>query len=123
MKVSFLIDENLSPDLKMAVLRLNPTIDILRVGDTGAPPLGTPDPEILQYLELSKRLLVTDNRKSIPGHLEAHWANGGRIWGLFWTRPGSSLGDRAQELFLIWEVSEAEEWIDTLDWIPFSSSA
>ena len=33
MKVKFILDENLSPRLKIAVLRLNPEIDILRVGD------------------------------------------------------------------------------------------
>ncbi|BAY61761.1 hypothetical protein NIES22_18280 [Calothrix brevissima NIES-22] len=32
MKVRFLLDENLSPRLKVAVLRLNPAIDIVRVG-------------------------------------------------------------------------------------------
>ncbi|MBD2409406.1 hypothetical protein FACHB389_13070 [Nostoc calcicola FACHB-389] len=62
MKVRFLLDENLSPKLKTAVLRFNPAIDILRVGDAEAPPLGTLDPEILRYLELSQRILVTDNR-------------------------------------------------------------
>ena len=25
----------------------------------------------------------------------------------------------AQEIALIWETTEAEEWIDTMDWIPF----
>lgn len=68
-------------------MRLNPAIDILRVGDSDAPSLGTLDPDILRYLELSQRLLVTDNRKSIPGHLEEHWAAGGHIWGLLWLRP------------------------------------
>ncbi|MDF5736344.1 MULTISPECIES: hypothetical protein [unclassified Nostoc] len=37
-KVRFLVDENLSPKLKIAVFRLNPAIDILRVGDAEAPP-------------------------------------------------------------------------------------
>ena len=45
-----LIDENLSPQLKLAVLRLNPNIDILRIGDDDAPPLGTLDPNVLRYL-------------------------------------------------------------------------
>jgi hypothetical protein len=69
-KIRFLLDENLPPKLKSAVLNLDPEIDILRVGDSNAPPLCTLDPEILIYLESSKRLLVTDNRKSISGHLE-----------------------------------------------------
>lgn len=118
MKVRFLLDENLPPRLGVAVKRLNLNIDILRVGDPGAPILGTLDPDVLHYLELSQRLLVTDNRKSMPEHLAAHWAGGGRIWGLFWVRPQTPIGQLAQELMLIWETSEAEEWIDVVDWIP-----
>ena len=53
MKVRFLLDENLSPRLKVAVLRLNPAIDILRVGESNAPTLGTLDPDVLRYLQLS----------------------------------------------------------------------
>jgi hypothetical protein len=69
-KVRFLLDENLSPRFKVAVLRLNPAIDILRVGESNAPELGTQDPDVLRYLELSQRLLVTDNRASMPQHVE-----------------------------------------------------
>ena len=50
MKIKFLLDENLSPRLKIAVLRLNSDIDILRVGDDNAPKLGTLDPDVLGYL-------------------------------------------------------------------------
>jgi hypothetical protein len=25
----------------------------------------------------------------------------------------------AEELIMIWETTEAEEWIDIVDWIPF----
>ncbi len=119
MKVRFLLDENLSPRLKVAVLRFNPDIDILHVGETDAPPRGTLDPEILHYLELSQRLLITDNRSSMPEHLEAHYGDGGHIWGLLWVRPGTQIGELAEELFVIWETVEAEEWIDYIDWIPF----
>lgn len=118
MRIRFLLDENLSPKLKVAILRLNPAIDVLRVGDSDTPPLGTSDPDLLCYLELSQRLLVTDNRKSMPGHLEAHWAAGRHIWGLLWLRPNTTLGSWAKELFLIWEATEAKEWIDNVDWVP-----
>ncbi len=118
MKVRFLLDENLSPRLKLAIFRLNPEIDILRVGDLGAPALGTLDPDVLIYLERSQRILLTDNRKSMPEHLEAHWANGGFIWGLFWLRPKATIRELAEDLILIWETTEAEEWKDQLIWLP-----
>ncbi len=47
MKIKFLLDETLSPRLKVAVLRLNPEIDILRIGEPNTPPLGTLDPDYL----------------------------------------------------------------------------
>ncbi|GEM_PF-945523 len=114
MKVRFLLDENESPRLKVALLRLNSTIDVMRVGEPGALPLGTSDLEVLRYLELSHRALVTSNRTSMPAHVEAHWAAGGHLWGLFWVCSGTPIGRLAQELFLVWEDSEAKEWIDRL---------
>ena len=119
MKIRFLIDENLPPKLKSSILRLNPGIDVLRIGDADAPPFGTLDPDILHYLEVSQRLLVTDNRKSIPGHLQEHWEAERHIWGLVWIRPSGTLSSCAKTLVLIWETTEAEEWIDKLDWIPY----
>jgi hypothetical protein len=118
-KVRFLLDENVSPRLKTALLRLEPAVDVLRVGDPGAPSRGTTDPDILRYLEVSGRMLLTSNRKSVPAHIEAHWAGGGHLWGVLWVRPGTPIGRLAQELHLVWEASEAEEWVDRLDWVPF----
>jgi hypothetical protein len=61
---------------------------------------------------------VTDNRKSIPGHVEAYWAEGGHIWGILWLRPKATLDDLAQSLLIIWGASTAEEWVDRFEWIP-----
>jgi len=119
MKVRFLLDENEPPRLKAALLRLNSTIDVLRVGDPGAPPLGTPDPDLLRYLELSQRAFVTSNRTSVPPYLQAHWASGGHVWGVFYARAGTPVAWLARDLLLVWEASDAEEWIDRVNWLPF----
>jgi hypothetical protein len=29
------------------------------------------------------------------------------------------MGKLAEELIMIWETTEAEEWINVVDWIPF----
>ena len=119
MNVRLLLDENLSPRLKVALLRYNPAIDVLRVGDEDAPSFGTSDPEILSYLERTQRLLVTDNRNSIPDHAADHLAAGGHHWGIFEIRAEATMGEVLETLYLVFEASEAEEWVDQLRWIPF----
>jgi hypothetical protein len=116
-KLRFLIDENLSPRLKTTLNRHYPQIDVLRVGDEGAPPLETLDPDILRYLETAQRVLITDNRASMPVHLADHAAVGGRHWGIFEVRKDAPLGSLAELIYLYWEVTEAEEWIDRVEWL------
>jgi hypothetical protein len=118
-KVRFLLDENLSPRLTVALHRLDETIDVLRIGDDSAPSLQIAESEIIHFLSRSHRMLVTDNRSTIPDHLTDHYAHGGEShWGIVWIQPGTSLGEIAANLHLIWQASEAEEWLDRADWIP-----
>jgi len=84
-RVRFLLDENQSPRLRAALFRLAPTLDVLRVGDPPTPALGTPDVELLRYLEVTGRILVTSDRTTMPGHIQMHLA--GR-----WTSLGHLLG-------------------------------
>lgn len=120
MRVRYLLDENLSPRLISALHRLENKINVLRIGDDGAPPLGISDPEILQFLAASQRILVTDNRSTIPAHLNEFFRQGQQShWGVLWIRPDAGLGAIASDLHLIWLASEAEEWLDRTDWIPF----
>ncbi len=105
MKIKFLLDENLSPRLKIAVLRLNPSIDILRIGDANTPKLGTLDPDVLQYLGLSQRLLITDNRTSMPEHLTEYWQQNQQMWGLFWVRPKTSKFNK----LIKWQIMEEND--------------
>ncbi len=121
MKPRFLIDENLSLNIAPAVRRHNPSIDILHVGDPGAPPLKTRDPDILEFCERERRILVSKNRKSMPGHLTDHAQAGGHFWGILSVKKGRELdiGGIIESLILVWEIQEAEEYRDTQDWIPF----
>jgi hypothetical protein len=55
----------------------------------------------------------------MPEHLEEYWQKNQQIWGLFWIHLTTTMGKLAEELIMIWETTEAEEWIDIVDWIPF----
>jgi hypothetical protein len=76
MKMRFLLDEHMALNTKTAISHRNPLIDVLRVGDPGASSLATPDPDILTYLELAQRALITKNRRSMMQHYGEHIAAG-----------------------------------------------
>ena len=118
MKVRLLIDEDLPPRLKLVLLREEPLIDVLRVGDDGAPSLGTKDPEVLRYCSSTQRLLITNNRHTMAVHAANLLAIGIQHWGILRRRPRAGLHDVVESLALLWGASEAEEWIGRIEWIP-----
>ena len=118
MKVRFLLDQNLSPQIVQALWRYDPTIDVLAVGQAGAPPFGTLDPDILAFCEAEQRALVTENRSTMPIHEAAHFASGHHHWGNFQLRRSPGIGEIAEALYLQWTASEAEEWMDRTIWLP-----
>jgi len=118
MKPRFLLDEHVNRAIQRQLRRLNPNVDVIAIGDLGAPPTGTSDPEILKWLEESDYILVTEYRSTIPKHLSDHYASGRHVPGVFWIRPDIGLGKIVEELFLIWNTSNAEEYKDCALFIP-----
>ena len=72
MKPRFLLDEHVNRAIQRQLRRLNPNVDVLAIGDPGAPSTGTSDPDILTWLEESGYIFVTENRSTIPRHLSAN---------------------------------------------------
>jgi hypothetical protein len=114
----YLVDENTTPALADQLRRRQPSMDVLTIGDGIAPPKGTLDPEILLWLEEHDYSLITRNRKSMPGHLQDHLTQGHHIPGIFTLRPRASLGEVLDDLLLIWEVAEPDEYQDQIVHIP-----
>ncbi len=119
MKPRFLLDEHLNPVIQEQLLKLNPNIEILCIGNEGVPPLGTLDPQILIWIGANEYILITQNRKSMPGHVVDHFAAGNSFPGILTIKPETSIGEIVNELALIWESSEADEYINTMQFIPF----
>ncbi|MEH2179001.1 hypothetical protein [Nostoc sp.] len=55
-------------------------------------------------------ILVTNNRKSMPGHLADHLASGRHIPGIFTIDVNQSIGQTVEELIIIVEASFENEY-------------
>ena len=114
----FLIDENISPQYRTQLFYHEPSLTVLAVGDEGAPPKSTPDPEILVWCEQNQFSLITNNRKSMPQHLEDHLSAEHHVPGIFTINLEVPLGKNIDELILIAGASDEDEYIDQITYIP-----
>ena len=85
------------------------------------PPFGSLDPDILAFCEHEQRMLVSLDRVSMPVHVAAHQAAGGHTWGVLLVTRRCSLRQLLDDLLLIWTASRAEEWCDTIHYLPLFS--
>ena len=115
----YLIDENISPEYRTQLLRHEPSLTVFAVGDEGAPPKSTPDPEILEWCERNQFSLITNNRDSMPQHLSDHLSAGNHVPGIFTINRKVSMGLIIDQLILIAGASDEDEYIDRITYIPF----
>ena len=81
-QVRYLIDESLRLSVVAALRRIEPLIDVHRVGQPQMPPFASPATALLAFGEMSQRMRVTLDRSTMPAHVAEHQAAGGRTWGV-----------------------------------------
>ena len=119
MPLRFLLDENLRGVLLDAIHRHNvvrphEAIDVVEVGDDIAPPRGTSDPDLLVWAESENRLLVSFDKSSMPGHLQAHLALGRHCPGIIIPPARPSLNNLIRFLVVIAYASLPGEYTDRI---------
>ena len=119
MNLSYLQDEHVPSYLKAEIARRERGLNVWRIGESGAPPLGTPDPQLLQWCETVGCILVTNNRRSMPVHLADHLSSGRHAPGIFILDAMMSVGDTADHLVLVAIASFPDEYRDGIWFLPF----
>jgi hypothetical protein len=114
------MDENMNPIYETQLRRREPELVVWAVGDEGAPPKGTLDPEIIIWCEERGFILVTNNRTSMPVHLADHLQRGRHVPGIFILNPNMSAGETIDELILIASASDDDEYQDSIRYLPIS---
>lgn len=116
----YLIDENLSPAYRAQLLDHESSLTVLRVGDEGAPPRSTQDPEILKWCEQNNFILVTKDPNTIPKHLSDHLAAGHQVPGIIMINSSVPMGTILDDLILIAGASHEDEFRNRIIYIPFT---
>jgi hypothetical protein len=120
MAIRYLLDEHIDPVYGIQLLRAAPDLEVWIIGDPGASPRGTLDPDILIWCEANGFILVTNNRTSMPRHLADHLALGRHVPGILVINPAMSVGELIDELVLTVGASVEDEYRDLILYLPLT---
>lgn len=116
MKIRFQADNDFDHRILTATRRLDQRVDF-----QSAPALGlhlrVPDDRVLELAAQEGRLLVSHDRRTMPGHFARFIANRTSP-GLIIVSRKLPIGKAAEWLHLLWEESEAEEYTNSLYSLP-----
>jgi predicted nuclease of predicted toxin-antitoxin system len=115
MRVRFQADADLDCRVLRGLRRAAPGVDIRTAVD--AELANVDDLEVLQIAADAGRILVSQDRRTMPFHFKRFVA-GAQSPGVILLRGSIPISTAIEELALIWYASEAEEWIDRMVWIP-----
>lgn len=115
MKVCFQADADLNHIIVKAVLRREPSIDFQTAHAANL--VGQSDQEVLAIAASVGRVLVTHDRKTMPMHFATFTAMQTSAGVIIVSRK-MPIAQAAEELLLIWTVTEAEEWTNKIYFLP-----
>jgi hypothetical protein len=115
----FLLDEHLRGPLWRAILRHNlrtdQPLDVACVGDVSDLSFGATDATVLQWAEREHRILVTQDRRTMPQHLQRHLDSGNHSPGILMVRRDSGVRELLEYLVL---TDQAADFADAVNYIP-----
>ena len=115
MKVRYLADNDLRKAIVRGAVRRQPQIDFR--SSHAARLDGLSDPEVLAIAADAGRILVTHDFRTMPNHFR-QFTQASSSPGVFLVRQDLPVGEAVETLLLIWEVSEADEWVNRLCLVP-----
>ncbi|MBL8794484.1 MAG: hypothetical protein JNM56_11305 [Planctomycetia bacterium] len=118
MIAGFLLDEQLPGWWRREIIVHASELKVWRVGDPNAPPLESSDGLLLEWCELHDALLLTNNRRSMPGHVRDHIAAGRHMPGILTVEPDMRIEELIEGMLLIRGASLENEFQDQIRYFP-----
>lgn len=115
MKIKFQADADLNAKIVHALLRREPNIDFQLADAAGIREMT--DPDVLEYSAHAGRVLVSHDYHTMPAHF-ANYISMHQSPGVFLLAQDLPIRFAVEEILTIWETSEAEEWVNRLQYLP-----
>jgi hypothetical protein len=115
MRPRFLADADFNHKIVLGLRRREPAIDFQAAHESGIP--GMPDPDVLDVAARSGRILVSHDRKTMPGYL-ARFLTRRSSPGLIIVSQDLDIRTAIDDLLLVWLATEAEEWRNRIGFLP-----
>jgi Uncharacterized protein conserved in bacteria len=111
-----LSDENFNGDIVRGLFLRQPDLDLLRVQDVGLRKVD--DQEILDWATSNGRILLTHDRATMPDFAYERLSQGQQMSGLFVINDRMSVRQVIDELLLLIDCSEQDEWKGIVLYLP-----
>lgn len=112
----WLVDESVHGAITRAVLRRQPTLDIVRVQDAGL--AGADDPTILDWAADTGRVVLTSDVSTLVGYAYGRVQSGRAMPGVFVIAQGTSLQRAIEDVLLLADASLEGEWEGQVRYLP-----
>lgn len=116
MSIRFQADADLNFDIVKGVRLQEPAIDFASATEAGLRSLS--DPEILERVAVSNRILVTHDRRTMLNHFRNRLAVGKSTPGLLVVSQDAPIGSVVESIVVLWSVSDPAELRDQAYHLP-----
>jgi Domain of unknown function (DUF5615) len=116
MLLRLLIDQDFDHDILRGLVRRVPDLDAVTAHE--AKLAEAPDPELLAWAAESGRIVVTHDRKTMPGHAANRVAVGERMPGVFVVPHRLPVGQVIDDLELMVTCSDENQWENITRYLP-----
>ena len=111
----FQADADLNHRIVLGLRRREPAVDFLDARGGGL--ISADDATVLRIAAESGRILISHDRKTIPGHL-ARFLESQSSPGVIIVSQALDIGPAIEDLLIIWAASDAIEWRNQLGFVP-----
>ncbi len=115
MKIRFQADADLNQIIVKATLRKEPAIDFQTATDAYL--ARKSDVDVLKIASKENRILVSHDQRTMPYHFASFILDQSSS-GVILISNKISIAEVAEELIMIWALSEAKEWVNRIARLP-----